>query len=329
MLRIPSNPTNPQALLIASSEQPVSASALTSVLHGEVVDGPGSKPSVGTKPSRQHRDASGRRCAAPVRVGGIADIGKPDPNAKALYMRYHHGKLMEVARGTPIEVDYADYSGLGKPLAPDLQAGAEGENEENESKEESEPEAATDDQEKGKGEEGAEAFVYHRVSPADTLEGILLRYRVKLHQLKRWNAFPGSAFACLSELRVPKSVLPPDFVPQGAETADEKVVRLARSSGGPLSVAEARFYLDEAGGDYDAALAAIRADDEWEEETVAQGTRSALAPSAPSAPVAPPMPAAIAGAALGAAVGARVGLTAGTAVGTKVGATVSAAIGAE
>ena len=182
-------------------------------------------------------------------------------------------------------------------------------------------------------EDPRDAFVTHRVSPADTLEGILLRYRVKLHQLKRWNAFPGSAFACLSELRVPKAVLPPDFVPQGVETADEKVARLARSSGGQLSAVEARFYLDEAGGDYDAALAAIKVDDEWEEEAVARGAMPASAPvsapSAPTAPSAPPIAATMAGTALGTAVGARVRLTAGTEIGAKVGAAVSAAIDAE
>eukprot|EP00937_MAST-01D_sp_MAST-1D-sp2_P000767 g767.t1 len=57
-------------------------------------------------------------------------------------------------------------------------------------------------------------FVIHSVRPDDTLEGILLRFRVRLAELKRWNAFPGAQYNACAELRIPKRLLPLDFVPK-------------------------------------------------------------------------------------------------------------------
>ena len=54
-------------------------------------------------------------------------------------------------------------------------------------------------------------FVIHSVRPCDTLEGILLRYRIRLAEMKRWNAFPGRQYNVCAELRIPKRLLPPNF----------------------------------------------------------------------------------------------------------------------
>ena len=343
---VPTNPTSslPQA-------EPIAVGALGAVLQGQVIEGQ-AEGGDGAKIAHPHRGPSGRVCAAPIRVGGVDDIGKPDPNENALYVTRRFGKI-QVKKGTPIEVSYASYSGLGNALPPEGGAAGGPAGAPQISDDNDEEAAENEEEEVAKQDE----FVYHRVTASDTLEGICVRYRVKPHQLRRWNAFPGNAFACLSELRVPRSVLPPGFVPQGAETIDEKVARLVRAAGaaggggGALGAMEARFYLEEAGADFDAALAAAKADLEWEESAdAASAAGAALAvaqkPSAPPAPtgsggapasgavaqqgaaampVAAFAPAAMAGAALGAAVGARVGLTAGTAVGARVGAALSAA----
>ena len=348
---VPTNPTSslPQA-------EPIAVGALGAVLQGQVIEGQ-AEGGDGAKIAHPHRGPSGRVCAAPIRVGGVDDIGKPDPNENALYVTRRFGKI-QVKKGTPIEVSYASYSGLGNALPPEGGAAGGPAGAPQISDDNDEEAAENEEEEVAKQDE----FVYHRVTASDTLEGICVRYRVKPHQLRRWNAFPGNAFACLSELRVPRSVLPPGFVPQGAETIDEKVARLVRAAGaagaaggggGALGAMEARFYLEEAGADFDAALAAAKADLEWEESADAASAAGAAPPievtQKPSAPPAPTgsggapasgavaqqgaaampvaafAPAAMAGAALGAAVGARVGLTAGTAVGARVGAALSAA----
>jgi hypothetical protein len=344
-------PTNPTSSLPQAQAEPIAVGALGAVLQGQVIEGQ-AEGGDGAKIAHPHRGPSGRVCAAPIRVGGVDDIGKPDPNENALYVTRRFGKI-QVKKGTPIEVSYASYSGLGNALPPE--GGAAGAPAGAPQTDNDEEAAAAAAEAAGNEEEAKQdEFVYHRVTASDTLEGICVRYRVKPHQLRRWNAFPGNAFACLSELRVPRSVLPPGFVPQGAETIDEKVARLVRAAGGggALGGTEARFYLEEAGADFDAALAAAKADLEWEEsaDATANGAAPPQAvmqkPSAPPAPagsggapasgavaqqgatampVAAFAPAAMAVTALGAAVGARVGLTAGTAIGARVGAAVSAA----
>ena len=63
-------------------------------------------------------------------------------------------------------------------------------------------------------DEGSDPFVVHTVRADDTLEGILIRYRVTLSELKVWNAFPGRQYGVCKQLRIPRCLLPPGFVPQ-------------------------------------------------------------------------------------------------------------------
>lgn len=50
---------------------------------------------------------------------------------------------------------------------------------------------------------GQGAVIEHVILPADTIQGICLRYRVSATELRRWNHFSGSTIKHLSSLKIP------------------------------------------------------------------------------------------------------------------------------
>lgn len=103
----------------------------------------------------------------------------------------------------------------------------------------------------------------HAVGPRDTLMGLALAYGSSVAELRQLNALPTENIAGLRVLRVPAGR--PNariaVVPGAAEASAAVAAREFFAAATGLRGAEARYYLDEAGGNADAAVAAWRADE--------------------------------------------------------------------
>lgn len=97
--------------------------------------------------------------------------------------------------------------------------------------------------------------VTYTVGVGDTLASIALKHRMRADQLKRWNRLLSPNVYSGQQIFVAK---PPP--PKPEEVRAEALRTLMRR--GRCELAEAEYYLDDAGGDYAAALAALQSDGE-------------------------------------------------------------------
>jgi hypothetical protein len=102
--------------------------------------------------------------------------------------------------------------------------------------------------------------IEHTVMPEDTLQGLCLKYGCSATELRRLNLFSGSSIQCKKSLHIPtkRGII---LAPQ--EQTEAVVLQKFRNATGE-SIQEARLYLEEAGNDLLAALAAWKEDESWQ-----------------------------------------------------------------
>lgn len=96
--------------------------------------------------------------------------------------------------------------------------------------------------------------------PEDTLQGICLRYRVSVMEVRRINLFSGNNIQCKKTLRIP---LTKGVTITGQENTQDVLLQKFRNETNE-STAEARVYLDDNNWDVEAAVRAWKADENWE-----------------------------------------------------------------
>lgn len=111
-------------------------------------------------------------------------------------------------------------------------------------------------------EPDAPSIIDHVVAPTDTLQGICLRYGVTRASLRRVNQGCDD-LRFHTVLRVPLRTGTRQPLPD-VSARERALLRLRTAT--RLATAECEFYLDEAAGDVERALAAAAADALWEEE---------------------------------------------------------------
>jgi hypothetical protein len=104
-------------------------------------------------------------------------------------------------------------------------------------------------------------WLEHVVMPEDTIQGICLKYKTSVLELRRNNNFSGSAFRSRKVLRIRVNAQVP-ISPQ-EETDEVKIQRLRNMT--DLGSEECRYYLTESGWNLVAALNAWQMDVDWEE----------------------------------------------------------------
>ena len=104
--------------------------------------------------------------------------------------------------------------------------------------------------------------IEHTVMPSDTLQGICLRYRVNVTDVRRINMFSGNSIQCKKILRIP---LTKDISISAQEDTHEVLLQKFRNETGE-SVAESRVYLEDSAWELEVALGAWRGDDQWEKK---------------------------------------------------------------
>mmetsp|Transcript_2435 Transcript_2435/g.6128 ORF Transcript_2435/g.6128 Transcript_2435/m.6128 type:complete len:261 (+) Transcript_2435:135-917(+) len=111
-----------------------------------------------------------------------------------------------------------------------------------------------------------EDWIEVRVTRSDTVSSLAVKYGTNPVMLRLVNKL-SSDMMLMSRRSVlvppDRSVAPPPPMTED-ELRDQAVRRLRKRMGGAGSLEEARFYLDAAGGDLDAALADYEADRAWE-----------------------------------------------------------------
>ncbi len=126
------------------------------------------------------------------------------------------------------------------------------------------------------------AVIEHVVMPADTLQGLCLRYRVSAVSLRQYNNFSGNAFRSRKSLRIPLEPHVPVVIQQPTEDVlIQKFINMTNEGR-----EEARYYLNEHNWNLMEAIAALNGDTEWFESN-----RHLIAPpTAPAIPVAEMLP---------------------------------------
>ena len=127
----------------------------------------------------------------------------------------------------------------------------------------------------------------HVILPGDTLQGICLKYKIKPRDLKRANPQVDVRDSTLRGLSV--LVIPGDG-PCQPRSLEVDVARF-RTACPSLGSREARYYLSEADGDFDDAVARAREDTAWE---IVASSSKAKAPPPTAAKAAPSLPVATA-----------------------------------
>jgi LysM repeat protein len=107
--------------------------------------------------------------------------------------------------------------------------------------------------------EGGE-IIEHTIMPEDTLQGLCLKYGCSATELRRLNMFSGSSIQCKKSLHIPTKR---GIILALQEQTDAVVLQKFRNATGE-SLNEARLYLEEAGNDFQAALAAWKEDESWQ-----------------------------------------------------------------
>jgi len=109
-------------------------------------------------------------------------------------------------------------------------------------------------------------FIVHPLNRLDTLMGLALRYDVPIDELKRVNQLTGHNISHLFEILIP---LKPNQTPEvkkihlTKKQEQDQLIRSFRSKTG-VDLDEAKFYMEEANFDLDAALSEYKADSQWE-----------------------------------------------------------------
>lgn len=132
------------------------------------------------------------------------------------------------------------------------------------------------------------SVVAHTVMPDDTLQGLCLRYGASPVAVRRMNHFSGNSIQFKTTLLIPVGRAPPKLE-QSPEYAREIILQQFRNRTGE-SIAEARFYLEDANYDLDAAIAEWCSDEQWEKgkrgpvatETATSTATNSRSTSAPS-----------------------------------------------
>lgn len=113
-------------------------------------------------------------------------------------------------------------------------------------------------------------FKQHQFQDGETLPGLALKYGVSIQDIKRANGITGSyldpGYKTLWIPVDPSSTAPkPPSEDLNARTA--RLMGMAKSHGHAVTYSEAKYYLEDAGGDVAAAFAAWKDDVEWEAST--------------------------------------------------------------
>jgi len=101
----------------------------------------------------------------------------------------------------------------------------------------------------------------HTVMPHDTLQGLALRYRIPVSELRRFNTLPSNNVQILKTLRVPISHNQP-IEPQEMTDNEVTLQRFRNETGESLE--EAKFYLEESKWVLQEALQLWKEDDRYE-----------------------------------------------------------------
>lgn len=99
----------------------------------------------------------------------------------------------------------------------------------------------------------------HTVMPTDTIQGICLRYRINVVQLRQWNNFSGNNIKPFKSLLIP---LEPGVTAAPQEVTPEVMLRQFMNHTN-LETEEAKFYLEEHNWNLQDALSAYRSDEQW------------------------------------------------------------------
>ncbi len=100
----------------------------------------------------------------------------------------------------------------------------------------------------------------HVVLSTDTIQGICLRYRISVLELRRHNIFSGNSIKFLKTLRIPIEPGLPVLLQRSTER--DVIMQRFRNHTGESDI-ETRIYLDEHAWDLGAAIAAWSGDDLW------------------------------------------------------------------
>lgn len=119
------------------------------------------------------------------------------------------------------------------------------------------------------GDKEEAVLIEHVVMPSDTLQGVCLRYRAGMLDVRRINYLSANSIHHLRVLRVP---LKPD-IPVNIQLKTHEVVVQDFCARTGESLIEARYYLEDCHFDMETALRLWRGDEEW--ATQAKGAASA------------------------------------------------------
>jgi len=103
-------------------------------------------------------------------------------------------------------------------------------------------------------------IIEHTVMPDDTLQGICLRYRASVMEIRRMNLFSGNNIHCKKTLRIPLSK---GQIVTGQENTKDVILQKFRNETSE-SLAESRVYLEDNNWELELALKAWREDEQWE-----------------------------------------------------------------
>lgn len=106
------------------------------------------------------------------------------------------------------------------------------------------------------------SILEHTVLSEDTLQGISLRYRVSVTELRRLNMFSGNSIQCKKTLRIP--VEPGMQIRYQPDTRNVTIQKFRNITS--EGVAEACLYLEDNQWDITAAISAWKEDTNWSED---------------------------------------------------------------
>mmetsp|Transcript_43340 Transcript_43340/g.115967 ORF Transcript_43340/g.115967 Transcript_43340/m.115967 type:complete len:276 (+) Transcript_43340:1-828(+) len=110
-------------------------------------------------------------------------------------------------------------------------------------------------------------FKQHQFHDGETLPGLALKFGVSVQDIKRANGITGSYLdPGYKTLWIPldPSSQAPRPPPDSLNARAARLMGMAKSQGHAVTYSEAKFYLEDAGGDVAAAFAAWKEDVEWE-----------------------------------------------------------------
>lgn len=103
-------------------------------------------------------------------------------------------------------------------------------------------------------------IIEHTVMHDDTLQGICLRYRASVMEIRRMNLFSGNNIHCKKTLLIP---LKKGVIVTGQENTKDVILQKFRNETSE-SLAESRVYLEDNNWELERALKAWREDEQWE-----------------------------------------------------------------